>query len=230
MADQWYYSQGGDKVGPFSARQFKDLADAGRISPTDTVWKEGIELGVSAARVKNLLPLAPTGSAAVDVSDPLAPALPPSPPPTAAPGGATLVDGRAETPPAESPPAVAAPPESSVSSPASAEAKQSAEKVSETPGRLPEDVGQAFDEEPAPIRRPPSSQLSQPKKGRAVAVKGAILISQDGQTIQYRKKCCKCGHEDASKNRMPIRHGLTRANFFCPKCRKLSPVEIQGMM
>ena len=63
-----------------------------------------------------------------------------------------------------------------------------------------------------------------------MAIKGAVLISQDGQAVQYRKKCCKCGHENASKNRMPIRHGLTRASFFCPKCRKLSPVLIQGMM
>jgi hypothetical protein len=63
-----------------------------------------------------------------------------------------------------------------------------------------------------------------------VAVKGAVIISQDGESVQYRKKCGKCGCEDASKNRMPIRNGVNRATFFCPKCRKLSPVEIQGMI
>jgi len=63
-----------------------------------------------------------------------------------------------------------------------------------------------------------------------VAVKGAVVISQDGQVVQYRKKCIKCGQEDSSKHRMPIRNGVTRASFFCPKCRKLSPVEIQGMV
>jgi hypothetical protein len=57
MADHWNYAQGGDKLGPFSARQLKDLAAAGRILPTDTVWKEGIDKGVLAANVKNLLPL-----------------------------------------------------------------------------------------------------------------------------------------------------------------------------
>jgi len=230
MADQWYYARGGDKLGPFSARQLKDLADAGRILATDTVWKAGIEKGVSAARVKNLFPLAPDHSSPVDLSAPWAPAPPPSLPPTEAQGLTALVDPGAETLPGELPPGVAAPPETSVSTAASAEGKQSAEKASETPGPLRGDADQALDEEPAPIRPPPSSQLSQPKKGRAVAVKGAVLISQDGQAVQYRKKCCKCGHEDASKNRMPIRHGLTRASFFCPKCRKLSPVEIQGMI
>jgi GYF domain 2 len=50
VADQWYYARGEDKLGPFSARLFKDLANAGGILPTDTVWKEGIEKGVPAAR------------------------------------------------------------------------------------------------------------------------------------------------------------------------------------
>jgi hypothetical protein len=217
MADQWYYARGGNKLGPFSARLFKDLADAGRILPTDTVWKEGIEKGVSAARVKNLLPRAPA-PCPEDLSAP-APSL--SPPPTEAQVEAPLVEAGAKTLPAKPAPAVAA-------LPASAKEDQSAQKIS--PGLSPEDGDQALDEEMAPIPAPPRAQLNQPKKGRAVAAKGAVLISQDGQTVQYRKKCCKCGHEDASKNRMPIRHGLTRATFFCPKCRKLGPVEIQGMM
>jgi hypothetical protein len=217
MADQWYYAHGGNKLGPFSARLFKDLADAGRILPTDTVWKEGIEKGVSAARVKNLLPRAPASSPA-DLSAP-APAL--SPLPAEAQVEAPLVEAAAKTLPAKPPPAVAAPP-------ASAQEDQSGEKIA--PGLSPEDGDQSLDEEPAPLPAPPRPQPNQPKKGRAIAAKGAVLISQDGQTVQYRKKCCKCGHEDASKNRMPIRHGLTRATFFCPKCRKLGPVEIQGMM
>jgi hypothetical protein len=201
MADQWYYARGEEKLGPFSARLLKDLANAGGILPTDTVWKEGIEKGVSAARVKNLLPPAPAHSSPVDLSPPKPPP-PPSPPPTEAQSGAALVDPGAETSLVELPPPVAA----------------------------PEDAAQAVGEEPAPSHSPPSSQLNPPKKGRAVAVKGAVLISQDGQAVHYRKKCCTCGHEDACRNRMPIRHGLTRATYFCPKCRKLSPMEIQGMM
>jgi GYF domain 2 len=217
MADQWYYARGEDKLGPFSARQLRDLADAGRILPTDTVWKAGIEKGVSAARVKNLFPLAPADSPPVDLSALWAPTPP-------------LLAPRADMPAEELPPDVAAPDDIPGSAPASGEGKQSADKGSQTPDALQEDAEKAFEEEPAPIRPLRSSQPSQPKKGRAVAVKGAVLISQDGQSVQYRKKCCKCGNESASKNRMPIRHGLTRASFFCPKCRKLSPVLIQGMM
>src|SRR5437762_552335 len=102
MADQWYYARGGDKLGPFSARQLKDLADGGRILPTDTVWKQGIERGVSAARVKNLFPLAPA-SFPEDVSAAPSPAPSPLLPPTEAQGGIPLVERRAETPPGELP-------------------------------------------------------------------------------------------------------------------------------
>jgi hypothetical protein len=28
---------------------------------------------------------------------------------------------------------------------------------------------------------------------------------------------------------MQIRQGMTRINYYCPKCRKTSPVEIQGI-
>src|SRR5262249_7593338 len=125
MADHWYYAQGGDKLGPFSARQLKDLAAAGRILPTDTVWKEGIDKGVLAANVKNLLTLAPAHSSPVDASALSTPAPPPSLLPTEAQSRAALINPGAETPPGELPPRGVAAPETSVSRPASAEGKQS---------------------------------------------------------------------------------------------------------
>jgi len=68
------------------------------------------------------------------------------------------------------------------------------------------------------------------KKGRALAGQGAVIVGQDGTNVQYRKKCSLCNLIDPSKNRMPIRRGTTRLGFYCPKCRKLQPVEIQGII
>jgi hypothetical protein len=56
MADNWYYATDGVKLGPFSSAQLKALAAAGQLLPSHTVWKEGVEKGVLAARVKNLFP------------------------------------------------------------------------------------------------------------------------------------------------------------------------------
>src|SRR5216684_6371639 len=55
MTTQWYYVHDAKRLGPFTARQLAELAAAGKILPTDTVWKEGMEKGVPAEKVKNLL-------------------------------------------------------------------------------------------------------------------------------------------------------------------------------
>jgi hypothetical protein len=54
-------------------------------------------------------------------------------------------------------------------------------------------------------------------------------MSQDGVTVYYVKKCSECGFEDACRSNMLIGNGVTRAHFFCPKCRKNREVQIQGM-
>jgi hypothetical protein len=59
MADLWYYGHDDNKLGPCSGRQLKELAASGQILPTHTIWQEGREQGVSAARVKNLFPPRP---------------------------------------------------------------------------------------------------------------------------------------------------------------------------
>ncbi len=56
MADKWYYANDQERLGPFSSAQLKELATIGQLVPTHTVWKEGIEKGVLAAKVKNLFP------------------------------------------------------------------------------------------------------------------------------------------------------------------------------
>ena len=52
MADQWYYANDQQKLGPFSSGQLKELAATGQLVPTHTVWQEGVEKGVVAAKVK----------------------------------------------------------------------------------------------------------------------------------------------------------------------------------
>jgi hypothetical protein len=88
--------------------------------------------------------------------------------------------------------------------------------------------------EGAPTPPPPAPALPPPpepvKKRRAIAVKGAIINSQDGVRVEFRKKCIDCGHEDSCRSSMLIGQGITRTTFFCPKCRKLRPVELQGQL
>lgn len=70
------------------------------------------------------------------------------------------------------------------------------------------------------------------RAGRAafpsVGVQGAVLVSQDGHSVHYRKICSKCGCEDNCRSTMLISTGITRSHFFCPKCRKSREVQIQG--
>ena len=67
------------------------------------------------------------------------------------------------------------------------------------------------------------------RKRRVLCVKGGVNVSDDGQTVRFRKKCPKCGYEDTSMFSMPIPFGSMRVNFFCPKCKRSHPVEVQGM-
>jgi hypothetical protein len=79
----------------------------------------------------------------------------------------------------------------------------------------------------APEKRPPAQY--QERKKRVVGTKGATVQSQDGKYVRFRKKCIKCGCEDRGMTTMGIRTGTTRLSFFCPKCKKLHPVEITGV-
>jgi hypothetical protein len=154
MADELYVARGKHRLGPVSAARLRAFAATGKLLPTDTIWKEGMEQPVPANRVQNLfaIPSAP-------VPTPIAP-------------------------------------------------------VPELP--------------PALIVAPPPPPPEQARKRRAVALSGAIILSQDGYHVQYRKKCTTCGHEEASRSTMLISNGSTRAHFFCPKCRKPRQVEIKG--
>ncbi len=84
----------------------------------------------------------------------------------------------------------------------------------------------------APKQRYVSEKKSQPqatfRKRRVTSIKGAVLINQDGVSLNFRKKCDVCGYEDLSKSSAKIPVGSTRVNFFCRECRKTRRVEIHG--
>src|SRR4051812_34881498 len=62
MSTEWYYSQGGQQVGPVTSEQLKGLAASGQITPADLVWKDGMPEWTPAARVKGLFAAAPVPS------------------------------------------------------------------------------------------------------------------------------------------------------------------------
>jgi hypothetical protein len=79
MAQEWYYSQNGQKRGPVSGADLKQLAASGKLQPTDLIWKQGMEKWVPARLVKGLFP-----PAAPPVGTPAPPPLPPKAVPDAA--------------------------------------------------------------------------------------------------------------------------------------------------
>lgn len=54
MARDFYYVQNGNRLGPVSAAELKQLGATGQLQPTDLVWKEGMASWVPASSVKGL--------------------------------------------------------------------------------------------------------------------------------------------------------------------------------
>ncbi len=59
---RWYYARDKKKLGPFSFRQLQQIAAAGKLKPSDMVFKEGFQKWVPASSIERLLP--PTASGA----------------------------------------------------------------------------------------------------------------------------------------------------------------------
>jgi hypothetical protein len=78
MSTSWFYTIKGQKQGPVSPQQLKDLAQQRVLSPSDMVWKEGMAEWAAASRIKGLFP-------------PGADAVPPPPPVTANPAVPVVV-------------------------------------------------------------------------------------------------------------------------------------------
>jgi Predicted membrane protein len=214
MLKQFYVARNNKRLGPFSAAQLRRFAADGRLRPTDTVWKEGMEKPVAAAKVKSLFlaPLAPASPAGVSAPAENVPvSLPPVDAGAVEPGPSALSTAQA-APAGPIPEATTAPP--GPTSPASPPPLRASDHERE---RQAVANGNSLRPPPEPIR-----------KRYAAAVVGAIVVSQDGVTVYYRKKCSQCGCEDRCRSSMPIGHGITRNTFFCPKCRKNREVQLRG--
>ncbi len=216
MIEQIYVERRGRKFGPFSATQLRALASAGKLCPTDTVWKEGMVKAVLAAKVKNLF---------LSIQTPPCPLAVPVATSTEAASAPTASDG----------PSLSYLDGSTVAALVQAPAKEVAEASDNNIPTVPAQVIPTRSGQPAEYKadlnaKPPVRHAEKPRMRRAVAVRGAVLVSQDGHSVHYRKVCSQCGSEDNCRSTMLISTGITRSHFFCPKCRKNREVQIQGTM
>lgn len=51
---QWYYARNDQQFGPVSATELKQLAEAGRLSPDDLLWREGMDGWTTAINLRGL--------------------------------------------------------------------------------------------------------------------------------------------------------------------------------
>jgi hypothetical protein len=252
MADQWYFAWDERKFGPYSAVQLKQLVELGKIQPHDTVWKNALEQGVAADQIKNLFPHRqaeiPPAEASAAVANELSSPPPPSEVLAASISNETAqleqlhlaTDGQGTAAkqlqgiPVE--PLLQVIPGQNDAVPVSAPGTKvpGTETIEQgTPETAPASTRAADAElkRPAvPGHNQPGAQKKSFKKARATAMRGATVVSQDGEYVKYRKKCIKCGTEDSCTRAMPIKNGITRDNFYCPKCRKSGEVVIHGHM
>lgn len=77
MSKQWYYTQGGQKVGPLSSEQLRNAARCGQLAPSDLLWTDEMENWAPASTIEGLFPSA--GPPAVPQAD--AGFMPPAPSP-----------------------------------------------------------------------------------------------------------------------------------------------------
>jgi hypothetical protein len=220
MVDQWYFSWDDNEFGPFFAAQLKEMAALGRLQPTDTVWKQGSERKVRADRINNLFPDPKTNAVLAKVTPAFSASLQPS-----ENHSASIPNSGAKLQPWL---------------PLAREQGTPGEQEAIPEGLLLRAIAELDDSEPPaspPICPSSPEQSAEPSpkttparvKGRARAVSGAIITSQDGEVARYRKQCSKCGHKESSNTVMLIRHGLTRVTFFCPKCKKIREAIIEGI-
>lgn len=75
MAAEWHYSKNGQKHGPVSASDLKNLAKSGDLLPTDLIWKEGMAKWKPASNVKGLFSATPVSTAESPKTSPASPQI-----------------------------------------------------------------------------------------------------------------------------------------------------------
>jgi DNA-directed RNA polymerase subunit M/transcription elongation factor TFIIS len=63
----------------------------------------------------------------------------------------------------------------------------------------------------------------------ALQLKGALLARREGDAIQYRHRCDKCGHIEASLHLVTAGTAgwISSTSFRCYNCENQQPVEIR---
>jgi len=222
MAEKWFYAREGEKFGPFSATQLKELTATEQLRPQDTVWKEGMEQGVLAVKVRHLFsPIQAKGAPAQPGRRTVpVPAPPRSPSRQLTPQPPGL---DADSVPPPSPPVIQAISLKSRSIlPDDLELipiddRISAPTVSASPT---DDTGSEHSDVP---------EQEEVKKRRVLGVVGVVFPSKGGLVVKYGKKCLKCGYADTKLTTTPIQRGIRWTYFICPKCKKSQRVEIQSV-
>jgi hypothetical protein len=91
-APNWYLLRDGQRYGPLSSTQLKQMADASQILPTDMLWKEGTTQWIAAKSCKGLFP-----QQAVGADAPVPPVAPRNPVPRPFTGDVRPTVPRTET-------------------------------------------------------------------------------------------------------------------------------------
>jgi hypothetical protein len=79
VPQQWYYVKNGQRQGPVSTDQIKQLLASGSLQPSDLVWKEGMSQWTAASTIKELLPAPAMPSPQVPPPVPTVSNIPPIP-------------------------------------------------------------------------------------------------------------------------------------------------------
>lgn len=80
MTQEWYYNQGGQRRGPVSMAELKQMVASGSLKSADPVWKEGMAKWVTARSIKGLFPETAVAGIPAPPTAPK-PVRPPGPPP-----------------------------------------------------------------------------------------------------------------------------------------------------
>ena len=85
VPQQWYYVKNGQRQGPASTDQIKQLLASGQLQPSDLAWKEGMSQWVAAGTITELSQAQAKSSPQLPPSVPAVPSSPSAPGTTAAP-------------------------------------------------------------------------------------------------------------------------------------------------
>jgi uncharacterized RDD family membrane protein YckC len=75
MADEWYVGRNGQRSGPFSGSQVRQMAARGELGPADMLWKEGMADWAAAATISGLFGGPPAASPAPTMNPYAAPTV-----------------------------------------------------------------------------------------------------------------------------------------------------------